>query len=314
MTPDTRIAKSFNILFTDYQMLLGHEAIGLYYHLIWIHSRSLGKPVTAEYIRSKTFMTDEYLMKMLKKLGAFKLVSRIRVENENGKEWEYAIDNPKYISTQDKYNIVEKMYNKVLIDEVEKNRLFEYIKDTATNEKNDKDNTEINYLTKDKDFSEGLTEINPDTSMGLVLYYYKKLGEVFGGKYVSRNIQQESANLKDCMKKNSDTPQMTREFFDWLLNKAKTKNQFEQVASLGLYPEYRKHAYHALYVQQSGDKKFEEKASDNVSKEDKLTKNIRSVYDMYISEGMTHELAVVKLNANFSEEVVSKSLDTVNAK
>jgi len=248
---------------------------------------------------------------LLKKLAVFKLVSRTKITRDGESDWEWMVHTPKYISTENKYAYVEKMYNKVLIDGVEKDRLFQYIKDTAHYIEQEHD-TEDSTTVKDKDFTTGVRQIDPDSAMALVIYYYQTLGEVFGGRYVSRNIEMETARLKDCMRNNNDTPEQTREFMRWGIEKAKSKNQFEKVASLGLYPEFRKHAYHALYVKQNGDKKFEEKV-DDMDKGDKLSKNIRDVYNIYINDGLNHEQALIRLKENFNdEEVINKALEGVN--
>jgi len=308
---DENIGKAFKVLYTDYNMFLGPEAIGFYFNLHWLHMRSLGKPITLEYIKNKTLLPEEQISFLLKKLAVFKLVSRTKITRDGESDWEWMVHTPKYISTENKYAYVEKMYNKVLIDGVEKDRLFQYIKDTAHYIEQEHD-TEDSTTVKDKDFTTGVRQIDPDSAMALVIYYYQTLGEVFGGRYVSRNIEMETARLKDCMRNNNDTPEQTREFMRWGIEKAKSKNQFEKVASLGLYPEFRKHAYHALYVKQNGDKKFEEKV-DDMDKGDKLSKNIRDVYNIYINDGLNHEQALIRLKENFNdEEVINKALEGVN--
>jgi len=67
-----------------------------------------------------------------------------------------------------------------------------------------------------------------------------------------------------------------------------------------------------LYVKQNGDKKFEEKV-DDMDKGDKLSKNIRDVYNIYINDGLNHEQALIRLKENFNdEEVINKALEGVN--
>ena len=225
---DENIGKAFKVLYTDYNMFLGPEAIGFYFNLHWLHMRSLGKPITLEYIKNKTLLPEEQISFLLKKLAVFKLVSRTKITRDGESDWEWMVHTPKYISTENKYAYVEKMYNKVLIDGVEKDRLFQYIKDTAHYIEQEHD-TEDSTTVKDKDFTTGVRQIDPDSAMALVIYYYQTLGEVFGGRYVSRNIEMETARLKDCMRNNNDTPEQTREFMRWGIEKAKSKNQFKKL-------------------------------------------------------------------------------------
>lgn len=312
-TPDSKVAKAYNILYTDYAMLIGFDAIGFYYHLIWLHSRSLGKPVTFDYIKSKTFIPEEKLQILIRKLLVFKLIKKERIENSGGeKDWEFRTVTPKYISREDKSSMVADLYAKVLIDENEKQSLIDYINDTSKDTHNDDGENVADFLIKDKDFSEPSKGVGEDTPMGLLLYYYKRLGQVFGGKYISRNERMEAAHISECMKKNGDTPEMTREFFNWILERARRSNKFDQVSSLGLYPEWRKHAYHALYVKQEGDKKFEKaEPEQNISPEEEILRNIKGVFDIYKSKGTMSDGEIVEkvLRKNFSDDAIKMFME-----
>jgi hypothetical protein len=241
------------------------------------------------------------------------LIKKERIENSGGeKDWEFKTVAPKYISKEDKSSMVADLYAKVLIDENEKLSLIDYINDTAKDVHND-EGEDASFLVKDKDFSEPAKGVGEDTPMGLVFYYYKKLGQIFGGRYISRNEGMEAAHLSECMKKNGDTAQVTREFFDWILERAKKTNMFDKVSGMGLYPEFRKHAYHALYVRQAGDKKFEAEAGidDTLSEDEKIIKNIKGVFDIYKNEGeMTEEEIIEKvLKKNFSDEAIKMFME-----
>jgi predicted transcriptional regulator len=311
--PETKVGNAWPVLYTDYANLIGHDAIGFYYHLIWLHSRGLARNITFDYIKSKLRIDDAYLIKTLKKLAIFDLVKRTGVENNGVKDFEFEAKNPSYLSKVQKIEMVNKMFAKNIIDEAEKESALKYISETSKDEHNDGQNSIIEEFAKEKDFSNGSRQVGEDTFVGLVRFYYKYLGEVFGGKYKSHKEETDAAVLRNIMTPNGDTAEMTREFFKWIIDRAKKHNKFESVSSMSWYADQRKHAYYHLNIKQTGDKKFEETVVDNTPEVDKIMKNIKGVYSVYVSENMPHEEIVANiLLKNFDEKAVEQFLETLD--
>jgi hypothetical protein len=317
MNIETKVVRSFNILYTDYAFMMGHASIGFYYNLMWLDSRSLGKPLTLDYIKSKIKLSEDEIKLLIQRLLCLSLLSKKRVENGEDKDWEFVPIVPDYLSKDEKIEAVEKMFKKMLIKENEKYALIEYIND------NIKDNTEItvehvDHITKDKDFNEPAKEVGEDTYLGLVHYYYRELSRVFGGRWVSRADKKEAANLKICMDKNGDSPEVTRQCFDWVIARAKKHGLFEKVSSMGLYPEFRKHAIYHLYIKQTGDSKFEETSSTITIEEDqqRAVDNMSGLYDLYVADGLNQETIIAKFKEAFADQhieafLASRSLNAV---
>lgn len=309
MRPETKVGAAWAVLYTDYANLIGHDAIGLYYHLIWLHERGLTRNITFDYIKSKLRASDEQLKLMLKKLAIFELVKRVGVEVDGVKDFEFVVKNPGYLGKADKIEFVNTMFAKNVIDEAEKESALQYINETSKEEHNDGDNVIVDEVAKDKDFNIRTKQAGEDTFVGLVRFYYKHLGETFGGRYRSHNEQTEAAILKNVMAPNGDTADQTREMFQWIINKAKKHNKFESVSTMSWYADQRKNAYYHLYVKGTGDKKFEETV-DNTPESSKIMKNIKGVYDIYVAENMSHEDIVnTVLLKNFDENAVNEFLD-----
>ena len=310
---DTRMQKSIKHLQKEYVSLMGPEAVGLYYRIMWLMSQSLSSPVTVKYVLDRTLnIHHDSTISLLKKLKAFGLITTKTIVTSEGNEQELEWHLPKRLSKQEKMDAVTKMLKYFVISVPESEVLFDHVSKLEETELTEQEAVEaIEKTSQDEDFENLKKKIGDDTGMGLVIFYYQTLGKEFGGRYVSRNLQIEAANLNTVMKKNGDTAEKTREYFKWIIKKNKRENKFDRVSGLGLYPELRKEAHYAIDVQKKGDKKFEEVVED-ISKEDKMMNNMKGVYEIYVQKGMTPEDALQKMRQNFAEEAVNKFLGTLN--
>jgi len=295
MLMESRAAKAFNIIYLDYIRFIGPDAAGLFFHILYMSDKTLGKPLTASYIAEKSNISKESIRVILKVLFAVGLISKTKKANV----WEIVIKTPKYLNKEGKIKIVEKMFNEDLVSEEEKIDMILYI-----NQFHKQDNMEMTATSQGKEINFETTK-NPDTGESLVEFYYRTLSRIFGAKYISRNAAMEIRHLKDCMKKNNDTPELTRKFFEWIIQRAKQKNKFEQVSSLGLYPELRKHAHNALVVNGNTDAKF---APEVKQKTGDIVTNMRAVFDIFVKKGLTREEIEARMYNSFDNQAVDEFL------
>ena len=294
MLMGTRVSKCFSIIYLDYIRFIGEEAAGLYFHILWMSDKSLGKPLTPSYIIGKTSIKKESVKTILQTLLAAGLITRTRVDGL----WTVVIQTPKYLTKKGKIRVAERLFNEDLISEDEKIDMIKYI-----NKRHEHDSDELTPTDQSKVINFE-TEKNPDTGESLVEFYYRTLSRAFGAKYVSRNAVIEIKNLKDCMKKNGDTPEMTRDFFAWIIARAKQKGKFEQVSSLGLYPELRKHAYNAIVTGRNVDGKFAPEVERSVD----IIVNMQAVFDIYVGKGFSKEEIEERMNNSFDKQAVDDFL------
>ena len=314
-TIDTKLSKSIKQLQIHYSVLMGPEAVGMYCRMLWFESTSINKIIDMDYLESQTLPIHwPSVLKLIKKLVAFRLLKKTKEIKDDGFSWNYETISAKNLTAEEKKQAVFRMYKYHAIDKEEHDILIEYIDENSVVSLPDEgveDIIEKSY--QDEDFEEIRKKINPDTGMGLVIHYYHLLSNTFGGRFLSRNLKQEAANLKICMAKNGDTPEKTREYFAWVINKSKRENKFDRVSGLGLYPEHRKEAHYAIDVLRSGHKKFEQ-AVDDTPREEKIMKNMKGVYALYMEDGLLHDDAMDKMKKNFSEDAIVKFMETLNAR
>ena len=246
-------------------------------------------------------MSIEKVEKYLLILRAVKLATRTQLIND----WAIVVENPKHIGRNDKLDIVQVLVNKNIIDENEKISMIEFI-----NRHYDGDyyQGDVPKETKNLNFENSKSKtINPDSGLSLVSYYYDFLSETFGAKYPSRNELAEAKHLKEVMRKNNDSAETTRQFFRWVITRAKQKNQFDKVSSLGLYPEYRKHAHYAIFVKGHGDSKLSPEVNISEAQSDEsILKNVQEVFAIYKAKGSSDEEINTKLRSNFSDSAIDK--------
>jgi len=310
---DTKISKSIKQLQIHYSVLMGPEAVGMYFRMLWFESNSLNKRIDGDYIRSQTIgIHYPAVQVLLKKLAAFGLVTKKKVPTDDGFEWAYKTQSAKNLTLEEKRQAIFQMYKYVAINKEEFDVLNKYLDETGEPvlpEEDVEDIIEKSY--QDENFEEVRKKISPDSGMGLVIHYYRVLSKTFGGRYYSRNLKMESANLKACMAKNGDTPEKTREYFEWVIAKNKKENKFDRVSGLGLYPEHRKEAHYSIDVLKKGGKRFEE-AVEDIPKEDKMINNMKELHLLYTNKGMSSDEAVEKMKENFSEEAIDKFKEILN--
>ncbi len=299
MNLDTRISQTFSVLHSQYDEMLGLNATGMYYKLIWINASSLGRPLTVEYISKKTGADEQSCRAALKSLWCCKLIRKSR---DGGV---IILFPKKLLSMVEKKSFLDKLSeHHIITNEVKSDILIKLMdKEGRVNPEADR------VVLGNKDLANPTKEAGPDTFEGLVNYYYKTLGETFGGAYTSRNIRAESKTLGETIKRNNDTPEQTRQMMKFIMERAKGGNKFDQVGTLGLYHSFRNKAYYHLFVDGAGDRKFE-----TIEAPVKSTfEDIEEVYNFHISNGKEQSVATDIIRNAFDKEDVDTFLNKLNA-
>jgi hypothetical protein len=289
MMEDKKLFKAYVELNSSYSIIMSSKLMGFYYRLMWLESHSGLSDFTLENILSdNTGMDENEIINSLKILKILDLIKTPRKLNKNIIKTIQPIKLNKELIEKK----VDKLKEKGIIVDVEviKNKINEKFKDG------------IEFLKPEEfDFNKPSKKINKDSYPELVRYYYKKLSEIFNGEYFCNNVIKEARNLKVLTMKTGDSPDETRKYINFILETAKSRNEFEKVVSMGLYPYQRNKAYDAIKVNGIGDNKFAKNKNVN---DDDLLKNIKEVYDVYKQRNMKEEEIKTKLMEAFEKNLV----------
>ncbi len=158
-------------------------------------------------------------------------------------------------------------------------------------------------MPDDFDIQEQAVKITP---MWLVKYYYKLLSRTFDGTYTSRNEIVETSVLKKIMAKNGDSLEDTKLMIEFLIGRARARNRFEEVSTMGLYGSKRNAIHRAVF--KNANTIDSPMAKPIVANEEGLLENMSELLDFYIGDGMNRDEAIDKLKVAFGDELLNKFL------
>lgn len=304
MTFDEKVSLIFRLVNEDYANILSPEGAGVYMRLVWMRQEMLDSKVyknnpsiSYDYILSNVKISREDLDTHIKILEALGLVSML------SRKAAVYINNPKSLNYDERVKLIEDLAEKGIIDPSQKHV---HIDGIHIHEEKKKQRKISSMEPKDYDFGSA-TIRNPDSSAGLVKYYYDKLSQEFGGHFTSRNIAREASLIKALMGKWNDSPDATRQMFDYMIKKAKEKGRFQDVSSMSLYGSMRNNVYYYLFGQKL-------QAPKPLSVQEEKMSNMKVLYDIYLDNGMSHEEAFKELGSAFGEETLKQFEAGINGK
>ena len=236
MTLEEKAINAFNIISEDYSSIITLESLGLYHRLVWL-ARNIfkDKAISYAYILDDTHLTEQSLDKNITILEAVGMIRRL--ENKNSFE---VILDIKELDEKEKIKFVEELCSAGIIQKADRQRQIDEIARRAQFREQRK-----RSALEAQEFDLSAVK-RPNAPVNIVRYYYSRLSKTFGGVYISHNEKREAQVLGDLMKKWGDTPELTRQMLDLMVDDAKTRNRFEEVSSMALYGHKRNWAHYRL--------------------------------------------------------------------
>lgn len=298
-----KIRDCFENLHQHYACFLSTEAIGLYYQLLWMDTDTYnGNGIPLSEISKHTKMSQEKVYSYTLILAEMDLVQFLKHKNAI-----YFL-KPKNRSKQDDIAALERLCGNGIISQHRKQSITD-----AINAIEKQQDTKRAEASKSKVIDlEDISGFKPDSYASLVRYYYKTLREAFAVDYFSHNEIAETGMLKNIMLGSGDTPEVTKKIIDYIIDKAKKHNKFEQVSSMRFYGHNRHNAHYNLFVINN--------SLDETSKIVKIDdaqriENLKELYAYYTkNEGMDHDRAVRQLEGAFDSNIINRFLEGENEK